>query len=174
MWIGIELPRPLPRPTNTGWSSIIHFVGHVGARTMRTISLAILTIAGAGLASLSPTDASAETARQLANFRNPASKVMLNPQPLPPREALASLKGNPASKVTLNPQPLPPKETLASLKGNPASKVMLNPQPLPPRDGGLSKMPSAGLLERDGSGFVRGSPSATGSPIATPSGLRLR
>jgi hypothetical protein len=42
-----------------------------------------------------------------------AGRVMLNPQPLPPR----------FGAVMLNPQPLPPQ----------AFAVMLNPQPLPPR-----------------------------------------
>jgi len=51
----------------------------------------------------------------------PGSKVMLNPQPLPPRTNVNPSINSKASKVTLNPQPLPP-----------GSKVTLSPQPLPP------------------------------------------
>ena len=45
----------------------------------------------------------------------------------------AKSAGSPASKAMLNPQPLPPriKETTA-IRSN-ASNVMLNPQPLPPK-----------------------------------------
>jgi hypothetical protein len=56
---------------------------------------------------------------------SPASKVALNPQPLPP----GAKNTSPASKVALNPQPLPP----GAKNTSPASKVELNPQPLPPR-----------------------------------------
>jgi hypothetical protein len=41
-----------------------------------------------------------------SKFGNPGSKVMLNPQPLPPRTGVINSN---ASKVTLNPQPLPPR-----------------------------------------------------------------
>ena len=52
-------------------------------------------------------------ARTMLRFaEDAASRVSLNPQPLPPGE-----------RVALNPQPLPPGE-----------RVALNPQPLPPRD----------------------------------------
>ncbi|MGZ7105481.1 MAG: hypothetical protein ACXVKC_08600, partial [Candidatus Angelobacter sp.] len=39
---------------------------------------------------------------------SPASKVALNPQPLPPKQAKVGTTSA-ASKVSLNPQPLPPK-----------------------------------------------------------------
>src|SRR4051812_25506721 len=60
-----------------------------------------------------------------------ASKVSLNPQPLPPSGDPTSA----ASKVSLNPQPLPPK-TKTSVADSPTSKVALNPQPLPPKPSG--------------------------------------
>ena len=41
--------------------------------------------------------------------RSPGSKVMLNPQPLPPRAKVNRSINSNASKVMLNPQPLPPK-----------------------------------------------------------------
>jgi len=40
---------------------------------------------------------------------SPASKVSLNPQPLPPKQAKVGATSA-ASKVSLNPQPLPPKQ----------------------------------------------------------------
>ena len=52
----------------------------------------------------------------------PASKVELNPQPLPPRTAVNAGAGTPGAKVSLNPQPLPPKT-----KGTPAAVAMLAP-----------------------------------------------
>jgi hypothetical protein len=45
----------------------------------------------------------------VTKFGNPGSKVMLNPQPLPPRTAVNTSINSNASKVMLNPQPLPPK-----------------------------------------------------------------
>ena len=45
---------------------------------------------------------------------DPASLVALNPQPLPPIAALASIADT-LSAVALNPQPLPPKEALEDL-----------------------------------------------------------
>jgi len=50
---------------------------------------------------------------------------------------------NPAAKVVLNPQPLPPKNAglskpgiiIVSGKGKKGGDVMLNPQPLPPKQG---------------------------------------
>ena len=44
-----------------------------------------------------------------SKFTNPGSKVMLNPQPLPPRTTVNTSISSNASKVMLNPQPLPPK-----------------------------------------------------------------
>lgn len=58
----------------------------------------------------------------------PASKVELNPQPLPPGAKKTTT--SPESKVALNPQPLPPGAKKATT--SPAGKVELNPQPLPP------------------------------------------
>jgi len=50
---------------------------------------------------------------------SPASKVALNPQPLPP----GAKNTSPASKVELNPQPLPPKaQTTGKKKGTIAAK----------------------------------------------------
>ena len=41
---------------------------------------------------------------------------------------------NPGSRVMLNPQPLPPKTATTKINpGTQFNKVMLNPQPLPPR-----------------------------------------
>jgi hypothetical protein len=45
----------------------------------------------------------------VSKFGNPGSKVMLNPQPLPPRTAVNTSINSNASKVMLNPQPLPPR-----------------------------------------------------------------
>jgi hypothetical protein len=73
----------------------------------------------------------AKTDKKITKTPSAASKVSLNPQPLPPGERKAG--GDPASKVSLNPQPLPPGERKAG--GDPASKVSLNPQPLPPKQG---------------------------------------
>lgn len=45
----------------------------------------------------------------------PASKVSINPQPLPPliqREASSFNNLGPGSRVAINPQPLPPKQQL--------------------------------------------------------------
>ena len=52
----------------------------------------------------------------------PASKVELNPQPLPPRTAANAGSGSPGTKVSLNPQPLPPKT-----KGTPRAIATLAP-----------------------------------------------
>jgi hypothetical protein len=41
--------------------------------------------------------------------------------------------GSPGSKVMLNPQPLPPRTNVNTSVNSNASKVMLNPQPLPPK-----------------------------------------
>jgi hypothetical protein len=46
-----------------------------------------------------------------------------------------SMSGQPASKVMLNPQPLPPRAAAGSSINSNSSKVMLNPQPLPPKIG---------------------------------------
>jgi len=71
--------------------------------------------------------------RQASRFAaDPASRVSLNPQPLPPRSALR-FAADPASRVSLNPQPLPPRAAVR-FAADPASRVSLNPQPLPPRE----------------------------------------
>jgi hypothetical protein len=43
--------------------------------------------------------------------------------------------GQPGSKVMLNPQPLPPRTTVNNSINSNGSKVMINPQPLPPKVG---------------------------------------
>jgi hypothetical protein len=96
-----------------------------------TLAFMLLLMAGASM-SQTPTDSLSKTSQngKKSKTASPASKVALNPQPLPPGERKAG--GDPASKVALNPQPLPPKERKAG--GDPASKVALNPQPLPPKE----------------------------------------
>jgi hypothetical protein len=70
---------------------------------------------------------------------NPASRVALNPQPLPPRESRfphAQVWSGGAGSRMLNPQPLPPRESQFSgpqVWSGGAGSRMLNPQPLPPR-----------------------------------------
>lgn len=49
-----------------------------------------------------------------------ASRVAINPQPLPPQNVQAM------SRVAINPQPLPPQNAQTM------SRVAINPQPLPP------------------------------------------
>jgi hypothetical protein len=51
-------------------------------------------------------------ARSAVRVDDPASRVSLNPQPLPPRSTLR-FADDPASRVSLNPQPLPPREAVA-------------------------------------------------------------
>ena len=69
--------------------------------------------------------------RQARRFAaDPASRVSLNPQPLPPRSALR-FAADAGSRVSLNPQPLPPSPA-ARFAADLASRVSLNPQPLPP------------------------------------------
>lgn len=60
------------------------------------------------------------------------SAVMLNPQPLPPKEVYSF--GSRGSEVMLNPQPLPPDPPPNAIRSfrSRGSEVMLNPQPLPP------------------------------------------
>jgi hypothetical protein len=60
-----------------------------------------------------------------------ADTVMLNPQPLPPRDYFSSQTTTNFDAVMLNPQPLPPKEKAAFMSHG--DEVMLNPQPLPPK-----------------------------------------
>ncbi|HEV7674925.1 MAG TPA: hypothetical protein VGQ12_10380 [Candidatus Angelobacter sp.] len=99
----------------------------------KVFTLACMLVLMAGvLMSQTPTDSLSKTSQndKKSKTASPASKVALNPQPLPPGERKAG--GDPASKGALNPQPLPPKERKAG--GDPASKVALNPQPLPPKE----------------------------------------
>src|SRR5712672_610226 len=101
-----------------------------GMKKLFTLAFMLLLMAGVSM-SQTPTDSLSKTSQngKKSKTASPASKVALNPQPLPPGERKAG--GDPASKVALNPQPLPPKERKAG--GDPASKVSLNPQPLPPK-----------------------------------------
>src|SRR6266853_5392093 len=94
------------------------------------LACTLLLMAGVSIAQIRP-DSLSKTSQNYNKNKtaSPASKVALNPQPLPPGERKAG--GDPASKVSLNPQPLPPKERKAG--GESAeSKVALNPQPEPP------------------------------------------
>lgn len=50
------------------------------------------------------------------------------------KNSKSGLVRSPGSKVMLNPQPLPPKTRVNPATRSNASKVMLNPQPLPPKD----------------------------------------
>lgn len=49
------------------------------------------------------------------------------------KNSKSGLVQSPGSKVMLNPQPLPPKTKVNPAISSNASKVMLNPQPLPPK-----------------------------------------
>jgi hypothetical protein len=102
-----------------------------GMKKLFTLAFMLLLMAGASM-SQTPTDSLSKTSQKgkKSKTASPASRVALNPQPLPPGERKPG--GDPASKVALNPQPLPPKERKAG--GDPASKVALNPQPLPPKE----------------------------------------
>lgn len=97
-----------------------------------TFVLTMLLTAGVVMAQASgDTGAGAKADKKITKTPSAASKVSLNPQPLPLGERKAG--GDPASKVSINPQPLPPGERKTG--GDPASKVSLNPQPLPPKQG---------------------------------------
>jgi hypothetical protein len=67
------------------------------------------------------------------------NEVMLNPQPLPPKEILTSRYVTTSDAVALNPQPLPPKDGMLSRSVTDYGAVMLNPQPLPPKAKFLGK-----------------------------------
>jgi hypothetical protein len=80
-----------------------------------------------GLA-LMPAHAQAPRLVAKQSLLSKGSAVMLNPQPLPPKDIYSF--GSRGGQVMLNPQPLPPKAiTSFASRG---SAVMLNPQPLPP------------------------------------------
>ena len=98
-----------------------------------TLACTLLLMAGVSIAQIRP-DSLSKTSQNYKKSKtaSPASKVALNPQPLPPGERKAG--GDPASKVSLNPQPLPPKQGKVGSTST-ASKVSLNPQPLPPKVG---------------------------------------
>jgi len=96
-----------------------------------TLACMVLPIVGVSMAQVR-LDSLSKTSQNYKKTKavSPASKVSLNPQPLPPGERKAG--ADPASKVSLNPQPLPPKQgKIGSTSA--ASKVSLNPQPLPPK-----------------------------------------
>jgi hypothetical protein len=102
-----------------------------GMKKQLTLACTLLLMAGVSISQTRP-DSLSKTSQNYKKSKtaSPASKVALNPQPLPPGERKAG--GDPASKVSLNPQPLPPKQgTVGSTSA--ASKVSLNPQPLPPK-----------------------------------------
>src|SRR5258707_14849144 len=111
----------------------------------------LLLMAGVSIAQIRP-DSLSKTSQNYNKNKtaSPASKVALNPQPLPPGERKAG--GDPASKVSLNPQPLPPRErTTATQKAStstingkqlmtnearagpksPVGRVIMNPHPRP-------------------------------------------
>jgi hypothetical protein len=86
------------------------------------VSLGRQTLAGAlclaaALASLPA------AAQSVASMNSRASKIALNPQPLPPRAALAPV-GNSVN---------PAQQRGIIIVGGRGSAVSLNPQPLPPR-----------------------------------------
>jgi hypothetical protein len=127
------------------------------------LACTLLLMAGVSIAQIR-LDSLSKTSQNYKKSKtaSPASKVALNPQPLPPGERKSG--GDPASKVALNPQPLPPKQgkvgttsaaSKASLNpqplppgerkagGDPTSKVALNPQPLPPKQGKVGSTSAA-------------------------------
>jgi len=117
---------------------------------MRRIVFIALTVIAVALANLIPTESQAQSAGVKTQIQNPGSKVMLNPQPLPPKDAglakrgiiIVSGKSKKGGDVMLNPQPLPPKDTglakrgiiIVGGKSKKGGDVMLNPQPLPPKE----------------------------------------
>ena len=97
-----------------------------------TLACMLLPIAGVSMAQVR-FDSLSKTSQNYKKSKaaSPASKVSLNPQPLPPKQAKVGTTSA-ASKVSLNPQPLPPKQAKVGTTSA-ASKVSLNPQPLPPK-----------------------------------------
>ena len=91
---------------------------------MRRIVFIALTVIAVALANLVPAESQAQSAGVKTQIQNPGSKVMLNPQPLPPKDAglakrgiiIVSGKSKKGGDVMLTPQPLPPKERLVSRK----------------------------------------------------------
>jgi hypothetical protein len=79
-----------------------------------------------------------ESLEALQHFSATLDARALNPQPLPPKDAMASDQTvDFGDEVALNPQPLPPKEDALIFNGSISAfgdEVALNPQPLPPRD----------------------------------------
>jgi len=106
-----------------------------------TLACTLLVMAGVSISQTRP-DSLSKTSQNYKKSKtaSPASKVALNPQPLPPGERKAG--GDPASKVSLNPQPLPPKQAKVG-STSAASKVSLNPQPLPPKQGTVGSTSAA-------------------------------
>jgi len=112
-----------------------------GMKKLFTLAFVLLLMAGVSISQTRP-DSLSKTSQNYKKSKtaSPASKVALNPQPLPPGERKAG--GDPGSKVSLNPQPLPPKQgTIGSTSA--ASKVSLNPQPLPPKQGKVGSTSAA-------------------------------
>src|SRR5215203_4301640 len=66
------------------------------------------------------------------------SWILLNPQPLPPRDIRLVISGalRDLSWIFLNPLPLPPRDIRLVISGalRDLSWILLNPQPLPPRE----------------------------------------
>lgn len=91
-------------------------------------------------------DIGALVSAQNRSFGALLDQAALNPQPLPPKDALGSALAMPADEVTLNPQPLPPAAMLTVLKD--FDTAGLNPQPLPPKDDSGFVDAIAGVLER--------------------------
>jgi hypothetical protein len=95
-----------------------------------TLACTLLLMAGVSIAQIRP-DSLSKTSQNYKKSKtaSPASKVALNPQPLPPGERKAG--GDPASKVSLNPQPLPPKvgstATQKVSTSNKAGKKIMTP-----------------------------------------------
>jgi len=101
-------------------------------RKLFTVACMLLPIAGVSMAQVR-LDSLSKASQNYKKSKavSPASKVSLNPQPLPPKQAKVG-STSAASKVSLNPQPLPPKQAKVG-STSAASKVSLNPQPLPPK-----------------------------------------
>jgi hypothetical protein len=96
-----------------------------------TLACMLLLMAGVSLAQIRP-DSLSKTSQNYKKSQtaSPASKVSLNPQPLPPKVATGGASSR-ASKVSLNPQPLPPKvgssATQKTSMSNKAGKKIMTP-----------------------------------------------
>jgi hypothetical protein len=92
-------------------------------------------------------------AEQIDPIGHPLDAVAINPQPLPPREALLGSLMHNFDAVALNPQPLPPREALLGSLMHNFDAVALNPQPLPPREA-LSLVNRIGMMADEWCGTV--------------------